>query len=334
MAGTSTANMDTLIRAELWSNELKDVLTDDLMAERYVRWLDNFPDGNQLTIPSVGATLPVRNLQEDQSVQYDTLDTGEFNFSITEYVQTGTYITNKAKQDLFYSSQLISQFVPKMRRSLAERLEQDIWKEGQPKTGNPAGYQVAGNLNSINGAAHRWVGSDTLNTKRVLGVTDFARALHSLKKANVPQRNLIAVVDPSTEYYLNTLTNLVNFSNNPRWEGIVESGIARDMNFVKNIYGWDVYTSNRLPKSGADQSGASETIGGTASGTDAVCNIFFSADSDIVPYIGAWRQMPKVEGEYNKDFQREEYVLTARYGVKIYRPENLLTILSDPSAVS
>lgn len=333
MAGTSTANMDALIRSELWSNELKDVLTDSLMAKQYVRWLDNFPDGNQLTIPSIGATLPVRNYQEDSAAEYDTLDTGEFNFSITEYLQTGTYITNKAKQDLFYSSQLISQFVPKMQRSLEERLEQDIWKEGQPKTGNPAGYQVAGDLNNINGAPHRWVGSDTLNTKKQLGVTDFAKARYSLKKANVPDSNLIAIVDPSTEFYLNTLTNLVNFSNNPKWEGIVESGIGKHMTFVKNIFGFDVYVSNRLPLCGTAQAGTSETINSVVSGANCVGNLFFCADSDLAPYVGAWRQAPKVEGEYNKDFQREEYILTARYGVKIFRPENLVTVLSDPSAV-
>lgn len=332
MAGNTTANTDALIRAELWSNELKDVLQDDLMGEGLVRWLDNFPDGNQLTIPSIG-TLEARNLAEDQAVTYSALDTGEFNFSITEYLQSGTYITNKAKQDLFYAQELISTFVPKQARAIKERLEQDILKEGQPKTGNPAGYQVAGNTNAINGAAHRWVGSDTLNTKRVIGVTDFARALHSLKKANVPQQNLIAIVDPSTEYYLNTLTNLVNFSNNPKWEGIVTSGIGQDMRFVKNIFGFDVYTSNRLAKCGQGQSGASETIGGTASGADAVANLFFSASSDVQPFVGAWRQMPKVDGEYNKDFQREEYVTTARYGVKIFRPENLITVLADPSAV-
>ena len=57
---------------------------------------------------------------------------------------------------------------------------------------------------------------------------------------------------------------------------------------------------------------------------------FGTADCD---WVGAWRQMPKVDGEFNKDFQREEYVTTARYGVKIYRPENLVTILSDPTAV-
>jgi hypothetical protein len=332
MAGMTTANSDALIRSEIWSNQLKDVLQDSLMASRYVKWMNEFPDGNTFTIPSIG-TLTSNPYTEDQPAQYTALDTGEFQFSITEYEQAGTYITNKNKQDLFYSNELISSFVPKMQRAIQEKVEQSIFREGQPKTGNPAGYQVAGNANRINGADHRWVGSDTLNTKAVMGPEDFAKARYALKKANVPDQNLIAIVDPSVEYIMNTQSNLVNVSNNPRWEGIIESGIASGLTFAYNIYGFDVYVSNRLPVCGTDQSGTSETINTVASGANAVNNLFFSATSDILPYVGAWRQMPKVDGEYNKDFQRDEYVTTARWGVKIFRPENLVTVLSDPSAV-
>ena len=332
MAGFNSANTDALIRGELWSNQLKDVLYDELMAEGLVKWLSDFPDGNMLTIPSIGQ-MEVNDYTEDQAVQYSSMDTGEFNFTINTYLSSATYITNKAKQDGYYMNELVSSFVPKQARAIKERLELDVLKEGQPRTGNPAGYQVAGNTNAINGAAHRWVGSQTLNTKRVLGPEDFARALFSLKKANVPQNNLIAIVDPSTEYVLNTLTNLVNVSNNPRWEGIISDGIGQGMRFVKNIYGFDVYTSNYLPLCGPNQSGASETISTIASGAGAVCNLFFSAAQDVRPWVGAWRQMPKVESEYNKDFQREEHVTTARYGLKIFRPENLVTVLSDPTAV-
>lgn len=230
-------------------------------------------------------------------------------------------------------SELISKFVPSQARAIKRHLEIDILKEGQPRTGNPAGYQVAGNQNLINGAAHRKVGAGTLNSKRVLGVEDFAYARHALKKANVPGSRLIALVDPSTEFVMNTLSNITNVSNNPRWEGILANGIGGEGQFVANIYGFDVYTSDYLPLSGNDQTGASETIGGVASGANAVGNLFFSVEPDLRPWVGAWRQMPKVDGEYNKDFQREEYVTTARYGVKIYRPENLVTILSDPTAV-
>lgn len=66
-----------------------------------------------------------------------------------------------------------------------------------------------------------------------------------------------------------------------------------------------------------------------------VANILFSAaGSDLLPFMGAWRQMPKVDTDYNKDFQREEYVTTCRYGLKVYRPENLIVILSDTDQVS
>jgi hypothetical protein len=331
--GNTTANTDALIRSELWSTMLKDVLYADLMADGIIDWMTDFPDGNQLTIPSVGQ-LDAIDYVEDQAVSYNALDTGEFNFTINQYLQSGTYITRKAAQDSFYADRLIASFIPKQARAIKERLEVDILKEGQPRTGNPAGYQVAAGTNLINGAAHRMVGSTTLNSNQVIGPQDFARALYALKKANVPQTNLIAIVDPHVEYVMNTLGNITNVQNNPMWEGILANGIGSGMRFVKNIFGFDVYTSNYLPLCGANSTGTSETISSVASGANSVCNLFFSAAPDMKPFVGAWRQPPTVDGEFNKDFQRDEYVTTARYGTKIYRPENFVTILSNPAAVS
>ena len=55
--------------------------------------------------------------------------------------------------------------------------------------------------------------------------------------------------------------------------------------------------------------------------------------SGVLPFVGAWRQMPTVESEYNKDRQREEYLTTARYGLKLFRPENLVVVGSDTDQV-
>jgi hypothetical protein len=41
----TTANMDLLTRSEVWSSELKEILRDEMMAQRYVRMLEGFPDG-------------------------------------------------------------------------------------------------------------------------------------------------------------------------------------------------------------------------------------------------------------------------------------------------
>ncbi len=316
MSGMSTSNSDHLIRSEIWSSQLKEVLEDDLQGMKYVNWLTEFPDGNTFTIPSIGEAT-VRDYAENEPVVYDALDTGEFQFSITEYLSSATYITNKNKQDMFYMNQLVSSFVPKQRRSIDEHVESTIF--------GLQSQQTAADRNLINGAPHRMVANEG-GADDLIQVADFAKAMYSLKKGNVPQSNMIAIVDPSVEYTINTLTNLTNVSNNPMWEGIVESGMGTGMRFIKNIYGFDVYTSNYL----ADV--ASETINGDTV-TNGKANLFFSAASDVLPFIGAWRQMPSVDSEYNKDQQRDEYVTTARYGVKLYRPENLVTIISDPSVV-
>jgi len=308
-----TGNSAHLIRSEVWSSQLKETLQDELQATTYVNWMNEFPDGDTFTIPSIGDAVQ-DDYAEGESVKYRALDTGEFQFSVDQYKSSGHYITNKARQDGFYMDQLVSSFVPKQSRAILEGVETKIM--------GLQSEQTASALNNINGAPHRFVAS---GTNEVFTTADFAKARYSLKKANVPDTNLIAIVDPSVEYTINTLANLTNVSNNPRWEGIVSDGIATGMKFIKNIYGFDVYTSNYL----AD---ANETVDSvtTAAGK---ANLFFSAASDILPFVGAWRQLPQVDSEYNKDFQREEYVTTARYGVKLYRPENLVVCLSDTDQV-
>lgn len=315
----TTGNTALLTRSEIWSTQLKEVLQDELEAQGWVNWLSEFPDGTQFTIPSIGEST-ISNYTEDTDVSFSALDTGEFTFTITEYLSSGSYITEKARQDLFYAAQLESKFVPSQARALAEKLETDILALA---AGGASGGQTAGDTNSINGAEHRFIGTGTSET---FAVADAAKALFALKKANVPSSNLIAIVDPSVEYELNTLTNIVNMSNNPRWEGMVETGIGSGMRFIKNIFGFDFYVSNYLPT-------ANENIGTPTTGAGKA-NIFFSAgDSDLLPFMGAMRQMPKVDGQYNMNKQREEYVTTARYGLKVYRPENLVCVLTDTDQV-
>lgn len=316
----TTSNVSLLTRAEIWSSELKETLKEDLMATQYVRMLEGFPDGDTFTIPSVGDAR-TDDYAEDTAVQYRPLDTGEFKFSITEYLSSGHYITKKAEQDMYYMNELVSSFVPKQRRAIMEHFEATAL--AAPEASYSANAQGA-----INGAYHRMSGGNS----GVLELADFAYAMFALKKANVPQTNMIAIVDPSVEYQLNTLSNLVSVSDNPRWEGIVADGIATGMKFVKNVYGFDVYTSNfladvtdnALPERDGTTTNNFSTVNGKA-------NLFFSAAGDVLPLVGAWRQMPEVDVEYNKDYQRTEFVTTARYGVKHYRPENTVTIVTNPN---
>jgi len=313
----TTSNVSLLTRSDVWSGELKEILRDEMMAQRYVRMLEGFPDGDTFHIPSIGQAQ-VDNYAEDTAVQYRPLDTGEFTFTVDKYLSSATYITKKAKQDMFYMNELVSRFVPEQERAIMAHFEATTF--ATPESG------VTANLNeAIDGVEHRWAAG---GTGAVITVDDFARARHALKKANVPDRNLVAIVDPSVEYTLNTLSDLVSVANNPRWEGIVRDGIATGMQFVANVYGFDVYTSNYLADvtdSALDTSADADVDFSTYNGK---ANLFFSADASANPFVGAWRQMPEVDYEYNKDYQRDEFVTTARYGVKLYRPENMVRVIS------
>jgi hypothetical protein len=67
--------------------------------------------------------------------------------------------------------------------------------------------------------------------------------------------------------------------------------------------------------------------------TTGVANLFFSAAPGLLPIVGNIRQQPKVDSEFNKDLQQEEYVTTCRYGFKLYRPENMVVVITDTDQV-
>ena len=315
MAGQDYSTVSTnLVRANLWSDQLKDVLIDTLQGQQYVNWLTNFPDGTTFNIPSIGE-IPMRNVSDEASpVVYDSLSSGNFTFTINNYVESATYITDKAKQESYVADQLIASFIPKMKRAIEENLETGIFALQSSQTVN--------NLNSINGASHRFVASGSSNT--VLALADFARAKLAMDKALVSQRR-VAIIDPSQEYVLNTLSGITGITNNPMFEGIVTEGFVNSttgMRFSKNVYGFDVYVSNYLATP------ADTTINSISVPSSPIANVFLSVGADETPFKGAWRQMPRVEFERNKDLRRDEYVMNARYGLKLYRPESLVTIIS------
>jgi hypothetical protein len=315
MAGHDFAAVNAnLVRTELWSDQLKDILIDVLQGQKYVSWMTNFPDGTTFTIPSIGQ-MPMRSVAEGDPVVYDVMDTGEFQFVIDKYVEAATYITDKAKQDSYYADQLIAAFLPKMKRSIEENLETNIFAL--------ANSQTAADPNSINGAAHRFAGTGDTNTTLV--IADYAKAKFALDKANASQMR-VAIIDPSQEHKLNTTATLVALDNNPKFEGIVTEGFvnsATGLRFSRHIFGFDVYVSNYL----ATPTGAT-VDGAVAMPATPVANLFCSIGADETPFKGAWRQMLRVETERNKDLRRDEYVMNGRYGLKLYRAETLVVAVT------
>jgi hypothetical protein len=317
MAGFTDLNTQNLIRTQLWSRQIKELLLDELNAMKFVRIIQDFPDGYTLNIPSIGEA-ETADFQENQAIKYNAMATGNFQFSFDQYKYSANAISEKFKRDSYYSQDVIAAFVPRQHRALMEAVETRIL--AQANNG-----QTSGSTNIINLADHRWVAGG-INTS--ISLPDFARAQYALTKANVPLINLCAVVDPSVAYTLQTQANLVNLlTPQPMWGDVTRDGIVTGFKFRFNVYGFDIYVSNYLPAI------ASETISSVAV-SSGVANYFFSATpGDTVPWVGAFRQEPTVYSEFNKDLQQTEYLTIAEYGFKLYRPENMVTVLTSTNAV-
>ena len=317
-SGFTTLTNEHFIRANLYSREITRMFQDDLFAMRFVRTITDFPDGTTLNIPRLGQAFQ-QDFAEGQAIKYQKFDTGNFTFTIDQYKYSANSISEKFKHDSFWSSEIQAAFAPEQHRALMKGFEARVFDRANA-------FQTATSLNLINGAAHRWVGKGTNET---LSLKDFMLAEYALRKANVPMRNLTAIVDASGAFAIENSTNAVNLlSPMPKWGNMVNEGLVSGFQFRFSIYGFDVYVSNYLPR------GIAETINGVST-TVGVANIFFSAEpGNTLPWIAAFRQMPTVQSDYNKDLQQTEFLTICEYGVQIFRPENLVIVLTDVDQVA
>lgn len=325
MANT-TANTSAFIEAEVYSSLVLRVLHDKLLGEAWYRNVSDFDNGTNYRVKVIGST-ETQPVEEDRAIKYTPIDTADKVLNITNYEGTAFYITDKLRQDGAQIPQLLAARAMEDSRAIAESFESSFFRTAGLLS------QTPGNRNNINGFAHRWVADSAANDSYKIGLQDFADMKVAFDKANVPLAGRIAVVDPVVEATLNKLAvSTLSMDRNPKWQQVLEEGFASNHQFLFNIFGWDIYTSNRLPTIGAPEtitgpSGVAETAP-----VGSVTNIFMSVlDDSLKPIMGAWRQRPRAESERNKDLQRDEFVSTARWGFADQRDETLGVILTSAS---
>tara|TARA_Y100000114_G_scaffold43216_1_gene38653 strand:- start:4217 stop:5191 length:975 start_codon:yes stop_codon:yes gene_type:complete len=319
MAGLDSSwGNDHFHRNEVFNTMLKQVLRDDLFAEQWVNYIGDFTDGSNYKINSVGE-LTVDQMAEATSLPDRRPDSGQFVFNINEFVGVKTAFTDVFIEDDFMANQVLATLPDRMTRAFEEYLETRVLRLQREQTNDDS--------NTINGAAHRFTAN---GTGRVITLNDLAYVNYALKKASVNRGAMIGIVDPSFEFNVN-VNSQVQTSDNPQFRGIIESGIGSGFRFIRNIYGIDLYTSNYLDTEDAAETSLTDYEGNTtATVAGDVANIFFSAsDSDTMPFIGAWRRRPVIRSWRDNDKETEYHQMSARFGLALYRPENLVTCMSS-----
>jgi hypothetical protein len=318
-----TTNTTAFIEAQQYSQFILDNLHDYLLPEGFYRDVSDFGSGTTLNIKTVG-TATLQDAAEDVPLVFNPIDTGTVTLSITDYIGDAWRVSDDLREDGSQIDTLMSMRAMESTRALGEHHESRFLA-----VANAA--QTAANVGLVNGRPHRWVGGGSGVTTRIMSMSDFIAMKLSFDKANVPAQGRIAIVDPIVEATINSLTNLVNVSNNPMFEGMITSGFAANHKFVKNIFGWDIYTCNRLPVKTATEAlnASSYGLANTTAQIGDVANIFMCvADDTCKPIMHAWRRNPTTEGWRDPEGRGDKFQVTSRFGLGAQRVDTLGVILT------
>jgi hypothetical protein len=297
-------NSTAFIESEQYSAYILRNLHDGLLPGNMFRDVSDFGSGTTLNIKTTG-TVTIQDGAEDVAFTYSPIDSGTVTMTITDYVGDAWYVTDELREDGSQVEALMA-----ARSSESTRAIQEIFETRFLKKCNT--LQTAGAANLVNGFAHRI--SSTAGSN-VAALSDIIKMKLAFDKANVPASGRIMIVDPVVGA---TLDGLVSIGKDvtPFGQKILENGFARDHQFLMNLYGFDIITSNRLDKGTFSD--------GTTSVSSAVANVAMClADDNCKPVMAAWRRMPRVEGERNKDLRRDEFVTSARWGFGGQRVDTL-----------
>ncbi len=312
--GNSTA----FIEAEQYSSMILRNLHDGMLPGVMYRNVSDFGSGTTLHIKTVGS-VTIQDGAEEVPFDYTPIESGEVTLTITDYVGDAWYVTDELREDGAQVEALMS-----ARSSESTRAIQEVFESRFLKKANTS--QVNAQPNNVNGFPHRIASAVvTVGSENTALLDHFIKMKVAFDKSNVPMAGRVAIVDPVVGA---TMDRLVSIGRDvtPFGQRILENGFDRDHTFLMNLYGWNIITSNRL-----DRGTFSD---GTTSVADAVANVFMSvADDNTKPIMAAWRRMPKVEGERNKDLRRDEFVTSARWGFGTQRVDTLGILITSATKI-
>lgn len=309
------ANSTAFIESEQYSAFILRNLHDGLLPGVMYRNVSDFGSGTTLHIKTVG-TVTIQDGAEDVAFDYSPIESGEVTLTITDYIGDAWYVTDELREDGAQVEALMSARSSESTRAIQETFETRFLRKANTSQTNAA-------ANTINGFAHRIASG---NTNGVFSLDHLIKMKLAFDKANVPTAGRIAIVDPVVAATLDGLVT-INRDVTPFGQRILENGFDKDHTFLMNLYGWNIITSNRLDKGSFGD--------GTTTITNGVANVFMSlSDDNTKPIMAAWRRMPKVEGERNKDLRRDEFVTSCRWGMGTQRVDTLGILITDAANIA
>ena len=117
-----TNNTTAFIESEQYSAFILRNLHDGLLPSQFYRNVSDFGSGETLHIKTIG-TATLQEVEEDVPLNYDPIDTGEVTMTITDYVGSAWYITDKLREDGSQIEQIQAEHQAEATRAVQENFE-------------------------------------------------------------------------------------------------------------------------------------------------------------------------------------------------------------------
>ena len=328
MSHTQTQNSQNsaaFIEAEQYSKFMLENLDDGFLPTQFYRNVSDFAKGTTLNIKTVG-TVALQEVAEGTPLIYNPIDTGSVTLSISDYAGDAWAISDILRQDGSDVEALLASRAMESTRAFQVDAESRFLQQCANVTS--AGVDDATRSNVVNGFAHNFKATGTNDT---LVLADIIAMGLAFDKANVPAMGRVMIVDPVVAATMQLFfTANYQANSNPKFTSMLESSFVNEGRFVTTLYGFDIYTSNRLHVLDAIVS-----INGTNAAVGDVANIAMCvADDNCKPLMYASRQAPSAETSRNKDLRQDEFIVTARDGFGIQRNDTIGVIYTSATATS
>lgn len=310
-AGFNRTNADVAIDAEILSNELITSLEQGYLPEGLTRNVSAYKSGDLFRIPTMGEAV-IRDVDPTETdLPIDNISTGSVTLAITKFKGAGTAVEDSWREDSeAVADSMVARISETQLRGLRKSWETDFLSYTNL-------VQTANDANNFDGLAHRRAAT---GGNGQLTLEDINLMKWSLDEAGASEEGRVLIVPTIAEMTLNNLlgSDAVIY-NTPEFSGIINTGFAKSMKFIRNIAGFDIFVNPRLPRI------AKASDLGTSTGSNVIpCMAFVAGNDNEKPVMSAWRRQPRITGERQEAKERDVFWLTGRYGFGKQREETLV----------
>lgn len=322
----STANTH-FIDAQVLGPEVKTVFENVLFMQTMMFWDTDFDHGTSKAITNIGQ-LSVNTRSEGDAPKFQPITTNNEILTVDRNKESAARISMELLQDALAPEKVRAHITHEVVQALARDLEVDILSLSET-------VQTLGNANLINGTAHRLIGQRLANTNQVIQDNDLLRMKHAFSTASAPKNGRAIMFAHEQADVLESFTTFISRDfigdSTPVVDGFSDQtrafGRLRDFTLMSSQY------VNTLS--------AAETIGSESVKIGAHVNIGFMSN----PSVGGNKDLSARDATFHgvsrapivthvqEDNEKHElrYNSWHRYGLRVNRPETLVTLLTDAS---